>query len=1072
MNFKQSYNQEDFLEFVNDFLPGFEKDIRPVNLSSSYKAIKKAKLLGRCEELDLTIFELQIEGKAEKKVYQAKEGFRLMRDHQVYTALAVYYSEQDKNWRLSLMQMIPEKTDGGKITQSYSNPRRFSFYLGPDAKTKTPEKFLKEQVRDIDNLVSRFDVEVVTKEFFTQYKNLFIKLLDNFREDHAFKAFANRNSIQLEIFTKKILGQIVFIYFLQRKGWVGAQKGEHISKGDKNFLRTLFQKSQETKESFFNEYLEPLFYDCLNKEPELAGSFYRSKFEGQVPFLNGGLFEPINNYNWKEEFLNIPNEIFSNTDKTGILDVFDVYNFTVNENTPDDQEVSVDPEMLGKVFENLIEENIRKGQGAFYTPREIVQYMCQESLINYLNTKTKVKDARPLLEFFNLEKPRQLSINRELANEINDALKHIKIVDPACGSGAFLIGILQLIVPVRSMMHFVLNENISNYHLKKETIENCIYGVDIDPGAIDIAKLRFWLSIVVDEDIDGIEPLPNLDYKLMQGNSLLEDLIVGDSVISFNFDKTSKNDKRTKEMKNLFEEETQTRLFFDESETLVEKMEKLHAEYFNIHEASKKKILKNKIDSIEDEIIKSKCQEEISNIDSQIINSIDAKKNLNNTQKLSDINNMLNGWSHDHLRPFFPWRLHFGEVFNRSNPGFDIVIANPPYGSNIDDLTSLYARIYPNSTKHYKDIYKIFIELALSKLLSANGSMTYIIPNTLLLQPRYKDIREYLLKYQIIEIINLGENVFEQVVVPTCVVFIKRADCMEQIKYFDLTKENKFIGQLKDIKHKMIRQESFNIFPDYLFTCNQKNLKDDEVLLDEIFEMKDCGIKYQRKNVGLSNKGGNDLADRIFYNSCAPLSDEDKQFLIGKDLSGRGWYVDLSPKRFLRGNYKKMIKQNETVYFNKLFMEHPEKIIWRQTSSCFVGTILNKPIWIANTLQAGVIKEEQKKIFSAKYLLALLNSKYLRHVYSLCVQENGRVFPQVKLAKLRLLPIKKIAFWEQEKFAKIVDNLLNITRQPGYETNLTEQEKARNLESVINEMVYKLYSLTPEEIKNVEEAQV
>jgi adenine-specific DNA-methyltransferase len=574
IKFNEKYNKTVFKNFLEDFLPVdfVEKEEDIIINKDRCKIITDAKILGFCESLDLYVLEMDHAKEKDPRVAITTDSFKILADHWMHRALVIFKNEDSENYRFSYLTIKLESEDGKKVTQKYSNARRRSFYLGANAKVKTAENFLikKGRVENFDDLLERFNVEIVTREFYQNYKKLFESLLGHLSNDKAFNAFAGKHGLKLEIFSKKLLGQIVFIYFLQKKGWLGARRGEYISKGDGQFLRSIFLKCQTEKKNFFNDYLEHLFYDCLNSLPKMAGSFYREKFDCQIPFLNGGLFEPINDYNWQDEFINIPNDIFSNDKNTGILDIFDLYNFTIDENTPDDQEVSVDPEMLGKVFENLLEDNVRKGQGAFYTPREIVQYMCRESLINYLASNHSNLSEKNIREYVGYGEAlsRDLSELKEVwkgesftpgqFKELDDLLKNAKIVDPACGSGAFLVGMLQEIIRLRIFLQLTPDselflkssdsiKSLSVYELKKETIQNSLYGVDIDPGAVDIAKLRFWLSIVVEEDVDEVEPLPNLDYKIMQGNSLLEDLVIGDSVIKFDFSGGKKLDKRTKE---------------------------------------------------------------------------------------------------------------------------------------------------------------------------------------------------------------------------------------------------------------------------------------------------------------------------------------------------------------------------------------------------------------------------------------------------------------------------------------------------------------------------------------------
>ena len=370
------------------------------------------------------------------------------------------------------------------------------------------------------------------------------------------REFASKH-IDTGNFAKKLLGQIVFLYFLQKKGWMGVAKDEAWGTGSRRFLRDLFEGKCGEYDNFFNDVLEHLFYDALAEKQD--DDFY-SDLGCKVPFLNGGLFEPIKDYDWRKTDIVLSNTLFSNQEGTkegdigsGILDVFDRYNFTVREDEPLEKEVAVDPEMLGKVFENLLEVKDRKSKGAFYTPREIVHYICQQSLINYLDATINLQGEsivpRDDIEFLiqkgelviehdvtsawkalddnykgkykNAHVPDPIRIH---AAAIDDALVSVKICDPAIGSGAFPVGIMHEIVKARRVLTTYIDDtqNRTVCEFKRNAIQNSLYGVDIDPSAVDIAKLRLWLSLVVDEnDYQDIRPLPNLGYKIVCGDSLL-----------------------------------------------------------------------------------------------------------------------------------------------------------------------------------------------------------------------------------------------------------------------------------------------------------------------------------------------------------------------------------------------------------------------------------------------------------------------------------------------------------------------------------------------------------------------
>jgi type I restriction-modification system DNA methylase subunit len=588
-------------------------------------------------------------------------------------ALVAFVSPDDNDWRFSLVKMEYElagtPTGKTKVETLLTPARRYSFLVGENESSHTAQVQLLDILEHderkplLSDFEKAFSIEVVTREFFTKYRELFHKVEEALQElveqNKRIRDDFEAKGVDTVNFAKKLLGQVVFLYFLQKKGWFGVGRDEDWGKGPKDFLRRLFEKKIAVYSNFFNDVLEPLFYEAL--AVERAEDFY-SRFNCKIPFLNGGLFDPINNYDWVHTDILLPNELFSNTDKTkegdtgtGILDVFDRYNFTVKEDEPLDKEVAVDPEMLGKVFENLLEVKDRKSKGTYYTPREIVHYMCQESLINYLDTAVNTGDV-PLVaipppqgKLFGKPDPEQGALKApgyraivphedieafvrmgELAIEhdarvestgretrdysyklppsirlnaalIDDKLASIRVCDPAIGSGAFPVGLMTEIVRARNTLTTYLpdKEGRTNYHFKRQAIQNCLYGVDIDPGAVEIAKLRLWLSLVVDEeDIKQIQPLPNLDYKIVCGNSLLG---VKKDVLNW---------------------------------PLFEELENLKLVYFNETNVKKKQEYRKQID--------------------QLINKITNNKEI------------------------FDFEVYFSEVFHGKG-GFDVVIANPPY---------------------------------------------------------------------------------------------------------------------------------------------------------------------------------------------------------------------------------------------------------------------------------------------------------------------------------------------------------------------------------------------------------
>jgi len=594
--FQSKFDKLNFIEFIQEFLSGLDrtKSFGPLTgnvIRAAFRdRISSYERIGQYVDPELKKIDVLIVNLNRGTTLQhGRTGLRnfaadyLQSERGIGKAavLLAYVPYDSDEWRFSFVTLETglvedEKGKFKEQIEKITPARRKSFLVGESEKSHTAQsRFVRwiatRSAPTIQEIEDCFDVESVTKEFFIKYKGLFERSRDailraceddsNVRQEFLNIGLSKKeeNELGIEIvvpnaddFAKKLLGQIVFLYFLQRKGWFGVKK--EWGDGDKRFLRYLFDNRQEyvtgnrkRKEcNFFNDILEPLFYEALAYPRERD---YSKQFDCKIPFLNGGLFEPLYGYDWQRYDLLLPDALFSNDAKTkegdigdGILDVFDRYNFTVNESEPLETEVAVDPEMLGKVFENLLPENERKGKGTYYTPRSIVAYMCQQSLIEYLATHLKEdtvsrEDVETLVIYgeriadfeanwnkANKDKELPKGI-RENARKIDNYLADIKVCDPAIGSGAFPVGMMQEVVRARlTLASIETMPEQTAYQLKRHAIENSLYGVDIDSGAVEIAKLRLWLSLVVDEeDRKIVRPLPNLDFKIIQGDSLIDE---------------------------------------------------------------------------------------------------------------------------------------------------------------------------------------------------------------------------------------------------------------------------------------------------------------------------------------------------------------------------------------------------------------------------------------------------------------------------------------------------------------------------------------------------------------------
>ena len=786
-------------EYFEKFISNIFKDYKPLDISREGQSIKDAfkphvakyKIIGTFSDaenndIDILLVALNnINTLQRARTLQRNFVADYLNSNGKEAAMLAFITNKDE-WRFSLvkldhsLEIVDEKI---KTKKEITPARRWSFLVGRNEGSHTAQsRFIKlltdNEKPSLAELESAFNIESVTKEFFDRYTQLYFALkehLDSLVEsDEKIKKDFEGKEISTVDFAKKTLGQIVFLYFLQKKGWFGVAADKDWGSGPKNFLRELFNRRENYGKNFFNDILEPLFYEALAQDRG-EDAIYTKLNNVRMPFLNGGLFEPMNNYQWETTDIVIPDELFSNEIKdaktgdtgNGILDVFDRYNFTVNENEPLEQEVAVDPEMLGKVFENLLEIKDRKSKGAFYTPREIVHYMCQETLINYLETET-TDISRDDIEFFIRQGELILENDKTTASkiaekedrgyeykgdytyllpqsiinnatEIDKLLYNIKVADPAVGSGAFPLGMLNEIVRARRVIGVHTKDNKKVYTLKKETISNSLYGVDIDPGAVEIAKLRLWLSLVVDENKP--HPLPNLDHKIMQGNSLIseyegiklfDDSIfgtveekdtqieqienrikeIGREIISlaeqniYSGEKVEELEKEAKslnkkltnikkkdvenpEFQSLFDEPEQINILEQKTKELTEKT----AQYISESGRSGKQSLKRDIDKLKWDIIEMTLRQQ------------------GHEDKVEE----LKGLRRKNIKPFFIWKLEFADVF-KSKEGFDVVIGNPPYVGEKGNKDIFRPVAKGNLGKYYQgkmDLFYFFFHLAL-----------------------------------------------------------------------------------------------------------------------------------------------------------------------------------------------------------------------------------------------------------------------------------------------------------------------------------------------------------------------
>jgi len=972
------------------------------------------------------------------KKAQYEKGKKILKDTQSDAGIFIFY-DQTGNFRFSLI--YPE-TIGNR--RQWSSFRRFTYFVSREFTNKTFfQRIGDNEFSSIEKIKDAFSVEKVTKEFYLEYRKLFESLVKDLSSNHTFINEAAKNDINTENFAKKLLGQIVFIYFIQKKGWMGVPAGQNWGAGDKNFLINQFKEAIAKKSNFFNDYLESLFYGILNNpRRNSADPSFSKEFNCRIPFLNGGLFEA--EYNWKNSFIYLDNNIFSN-----IFGVFERFNFTVEEESPDDKEIAVDPEMLGKVFENLLSENLRKGTGTYYTPREVVYYMCQESLVNYLDSNSKLNKNKVEKCVKSLKEGDKIISDKE-AIEIDNLLENMKICDPACGSGAFLVGMLNEIVRLRLLLRVLYPNKLSKkseYQLKKDTIHNCIYGVDIDPGAIEIAKLRLWLALVVDYEIRDIEPLPNLDYRLMCGNSLLEEF---EGVRFYNGD----------------DEKQDIELFKDtKKQEKIAELKKKVEEYFDIHDDEEKRSKRKEINDIKDWLIKTALEKRKKELASHrkseeanlnMFDEENRKKYFSNwgTKFLAEakINEVLRNL-HDprKAKPFFIWKLEFIDVFEDKG-GFDTVIANPPY-VQIKGIPEGERRIYEEQYKFAIgrfNLFYLFIERC-EMILRKKGSASFIVPDRLLLNTQCKSMRTWLLnENKISGLVSFADQVFETAVVDSILIFFERDQ-----------RKPEFICARRKVKQRDINNAQtllipvsyFELSPSSQFDLNYSTTKYDllkkitthSIPLGDISDTKDGIIQSK-------------IGDILFLSKKEHA--DCRKLLVGEDVTRYGMnyanrWVDYRPAEMMKIEKKR--KGSGLRLRERSIFERP-KILTRQTADEIIATYDEKNFYYANTLHGTAVLNEA---YHPYFVLAVLNSKITTWYYRSNTDEEGKVFAQIKIELLRKLPIPNTGKNEQRPFVQIVTKILATKeRTPAADLSALENE--------IDQMVYKLYGLTKEEVEVIE----
>ena len=1182
----QAYSYESYRRFLGELLNHvqFKPQIAKEPYNTFSVAIKNYVHIGDYEGGDhqkIALFSVCL--KNDKSIENARSMQRtfvksLLENSNCAGALVAFYTDAaPSRWRLSMVRMDYGFTNG-KISVELTPAKRYSYLVGEGEPCHTAKErlypiFVEDDVDPgLDDLEEAFSVEAVTKEFFAQYREKYLSVKEFLEHNTDFVREATSRGFNSEQFAKKLMGQLVFLYFIQKKGWLGVnafpkilseraykdaffQPGQKpkelmprvyrkdatgeirldasafrglsaddeiaLSKivqggawgdGPKDFMRQLFNDCKKRGKNFFDDYLEPLFYEGLNQNRGDEAFFL--PLHSRIPFLNGGLFEELEGYDWKNNDFCIPDELFSNADENGrdadgILDVFDRYNFTMVEDEPMEREVAVDPEMLGKVFENLLDVKDRKSKGAFYTPREIVHYMCQESLIRYLSHKTGIADGdiRKFIlygEYFReedvkktkpvyqdgkkhhvfdknkvLEMPEtifsyQKNVNR--LQELDDLLANVTVLDPAVGSGAFPLGMLTEIVKARetltSYMSIELNRfqkhtlrsDRNTYRMKRETIKNSIFACDLEASASDITKLRLWLSLVIDNQIRAEEneefgyttkprELPNLDCNIICGNSLV-DAFHGIKLITEN-----------SALGNLSAMRQGALLYDDHFATQIHRLISMQDCLYDEKTRVEKERIKKEIQEIYDETILT---------------------NLNGSQQAM---NAYYECKNDVTKPFILWQLMFPKVF-RDNGGFDIVIGNPPYiqlQTKIDDNTGeklgdQFAELGFQTFAKTGDIYCLFYEKGY-QLLSRGGVLTYITSNKWMRAGYGEKLRSFFAqRTNPVRLIDFGkQKIFASATVDVNILMFTKSENKEQTLACTVREScpsnlSVYIEQ-NSLLSSFAGKDSWTIM-----SAIEQNIRK---------KIQASGIALSNWNLAINYgiKTGCNEAFLISTSKKEELIAADpksaeliRPILRGKDVKRYSYaFADLwlitthngiksknippihvedypAIHKHLDDYYPQLIKRADKgdtpynlrncVYMNEFFKQ---KIIWgnlalsAQFAWAEEGYFINAP---SSMIVPG-----------NKYLLAVLNSKLTDwYIRQLGVTRNGGYF-EYKPMFIEQLPVPMIDEDAQVPYIRLVDKIL-------------EEKRALNdtqfLESEINRLVYALYHLSEEEILYIE----
>ncbi|MGL4400343.1 MAG: Eco57I restriction-modification methylase domain-containing protein [Luteolibacter sp.] len=1044
------------------------------------------------------------------------------------------------SWRFTFVHRETRFTPDGDLERVETPTRRFTYVLGPDESCRTPDSRFQLLARHrgsttLAHVLDAFSVEKLSDEFFTTYKRHYADFCHHLIENSALAQVLGIDLTGLEgkerdralkplrDFVKKLLGRLVFLHFIQKKGWLGCpplsgtdaalpQESMPWTGGSSDFLREMFQSALPAEqENFHSSRLVPLFFQTLNA-PDRAGLVFPIT-GNRVPYLNGGLFEPDFP---GVEAVDFPAPLFA-----ALLEFFRQYHFTIDENDPEDHEIGIDPEMLGRIFENLLEDN--KDKGAYYTPKPVVQYMCQQSLIHALTGRyaSDADAAAEIERLVRLKEPVNALANSWLARhatELSAHLNDLRICDPAIGSGAFPIGLLQEIYWTK----LTLNPSLDRAHAKRGIIQHCIHGVDLDAGAVEIARLRFWLALIVEENVPT--PLPNLDYQIMQGNSLLE---------SFRGERLDDLDQPIRYGVRVLGKDQheldlgtggQIELTVEEDTTAPARrnLAALRESYYACHEPAEKARLRHEIDAAVLRAIDARLarrREELENslairraeelkkrrANPRYTTPAAAQRKIDKNQAELDALGITTADLHALLedprkeRPFFLWHLWFRQILAEApegRGGFDIVIANPPYVRHEaikDQKPALKAEGY-ECYSGTADLYVYFYEQALRKL-TPGGVLCFITSNSLLNSDFGLPLRNYFLeRTRILTLLDFAEApVFNAVTEPVIVAAIRGTrsedDRVTVLKWNENWPIENVSGQVAvhgiEMPQTSLSPEVWRLESREVLALLAKLRSAGEALGDLVGDRFYYGIKTGCNEAYIISHADR----RLLIEEHASSEQLIQPFLRGKDI--KKWEPEYSQQHLIRIESSANVRHSwsglplveaEQAFSTEFPAIHRwlngfrPKLMARDDHGTYFWELRSCAYWAEFAAPKIVYQEINRtdvfafddqgylannKIFilpgASKYMLALMNSRvgiWFIHAFS-GVPFGGFLALQTPI--MSAFPIPAATPTEQATLTTLVDSILAAKR-------MGDEATVKELEAQIDRHVFRLYGLTPEEI--------